>query len=141
MGHRMRRRSVIAGLAAVLVAPEHPAAQQPSGKIPRVGILTNGNNERTRAVDAFRERLRDLGYVEGRNIILEFRFAGGDFSSVPQLAAELLAPPVDVIVPEGVGASALDAKGRTPIGVREGGACSGRSGSETATRGEWHGVR
>ena len=59
MGYRMRRRGVIAGLAALLVAPEHPAAQQPSGKIPRVGILTLGNNEKTRSIDAFREGLRD----------------------------------------------------------------------------------
>jgi len=125
----------------VLLAPEHASTQQPSTKILRVGIMTQAATDKDPRFDAFRERLHDLGYVEGRNIILEFRFAGGDFSSVPQLAAELLAPPVDVIVPEGVGASALDAKGRTPIGVREGGACSGRSGSETATRGEWHGVR
>jgi putative tryptophan/tyrosine transport system substrate-binding protein len=66
--------------------------------------------------DAFRQGLRDLGYIEGRNIILEFRFAGGDLSSGPQLAAELVKLPVDVIVAAGVGAySALDPKGHTPI--------------------------
>ncbi len=93
---------MVTGLIALLVAPEHPTAQQPSGKIPRVGILTNGNNERTRGIDAFREELRDLGYVEGRNIILEFRFAGGDFAQGRKLAAELVAAPVDVIVTEGL---------------------------------------
>lgn len=106
---------MIAGLAAVLVAPEHPAAQQPSGKIPRVGILTNGNNERTRAVDAFRERLRDLGYVEGRNIILEFRFAGGNLAQGRKLAAELVAAPVDVIVTEGLTPEAAAVTERIPI--------------------------
>ena len=110
----MRRRSVIAGLAALLVAPEHPAAQ-PSGKIPRVGILTNGNDERTRALDAFRERLRDLGYVEGRNIILEFRFAGGDRAQGRRLAAELVAAPVDVIVTEGLTPEAAALTERIPI--------------------------
>lgn len=115
MGYRMRRRSVIAGLAALLVAPEHPAAQQPSGKIPRVGILTAGDNERTRALDAFRERLRDLGYVEGRNIILEFRFAGGDFALGRKLAAELVAAPVDVIVTEGLTPEAAALTERIPI--------------------------
>jgi putative ABC transport system substrate-binding protein len=115
MMSRMRRRSVIAGLAALLVAPEHPAAQQPSGKIPRVGILTNGNDERTRAVDAFREQLRDLGYVEGRNIILEFRFAGGDFAKGRKLAAELVAAPVDVIVTEGLTPEAAALTERIPI--------------------------
>ena len=95
----MRRRSVI-GFAALLGAPEHPAAQQPSGKIPRVGILMPGYSERTPSIDAFREGLRDLGYVEGRNIILEFRLAGGDFAQGRKLAAELVAASVDVIVSE-----------------------------------------
>jgi len=111
----MRRRSVITGLTALLVAPEHPAAQQPSGKIPRVGILTAGDNERTRALDAFREALRDLGYVEGRNIILEFRFAGGDLAQGRKLAAELVAAPVDVMVTEGVTAEAVAVTKRIPI--------------------------
>jgi len=51
--------------------------------------------------DAFREGLRDLGWVEGHNIILEFRFARGDRSQGLQLAAELVALPVDVIVSDG----------------------------------------
>ncbi len=115
----MRRQSivvaVIAWLTALLFAPNWAGAQQPSAKIPRVGIITQAATDKyDPRFDAFRERLRDLGYVEGRNIILEFRFAGGDFSSVPQLAAELVALPVDVIVPEGVG-TALDPTGRTPI--------------------------
>jgi putative ABC transport system substrate-binding protein len=70
----MRRRDVIAGLAAMLTVPEQAAAQQTSPKIPRVGILTSAENERSRILVAFKEGLRDLGYVEGRNIILEFRF-------------------------------------------------------------------
>ena len=99
----MRRRSVlIAGVVGLLFASERAIAQQTSGKIPRVGILTIGDNERAAMLDAFREGLRDLGYVEGRNVILEFRFGRGDFSRGPQLAAELLALPVDVIVVEGI---------------------------------------
>ena len=106
---------MIAGLAALLVAPEHLAAQQLSGKIPRVGILTLGNNERTRSIDAFRERLRDLGYVEGRNIILEFRFAGGDPAQGRRLAEELVAAPVDVMVTEGLTPEATAVTERIPI--------------------------
>ena len=69
----MKRRSVvIGGLAALLLAPERPTAQQTQSKIPRVGILSVADSERTAALDAFRQALRDLGYVEGRNIILEF---------------------------------------------------------------------
>jgi putative ABC transport system substrate-binding protein len=79
-GHRLRRRTLIAGLAVLLLAPRRPSAQQASAKIPRVGILTQADNERTPMLDAFREGLRDLGYVEGRNIVLEFRFAKGDLA-------------------------------------------------------------
>jgi putative ABC transport system substrate-binding protein len=115
MGYRMRRRRVIAGLAAILVAPEPLAAQPPPGKIPRVGILTLGNDERTRSIDAFREGLRDLGYVEGHNVIIEFRFAGGDRAQGQRLAEELVAVPVDVIVSEGLTPEAAAVTERTPI--------------------------
>ena len=110
------RRSVIAGLITTLLAPRRSSAQQSPGKIPRVGILTIGDNARTPMFDAFREGLRDLGYVEGRDIIFEFRLAHGDFSRGPQLAAELLAIPVDVIVPEGIlPPDAVDPSGHVPI--------------------------
>ena len=111
----MRRRHVIAGLAAVFVAHQRSNAEQSPGKIPRVGILTAEESERAPKFDAFRAGLRDLGYVEGRNIILEFRFLAGDLSRVPQLAAELVALPVDVIVAEGTGTYALDPSGRIPV--------------------------
>jgi putative ABC transport system substrate-binding protein len=94
----MRRRSVIAGLAALLVAPEHPAAQQALAKIPRVGILSAADTDKTAIFDAFRTGLRDLGYTEGRNIILEFRLAHGNFALLPKLAAELVNLPVDIAV-------------------------------------------
>jgi putative tryptophan/tyrosine transport system substrate-binding protein len=111
----MRRSVVIAGLATLLLAPERSAAQQTRSKIPRVGILSAVDSERAPMFDAFREGLRDLGYVEGRNIILEFRLARGNRSLGPQLAAELLALPVDVIVAEGFSSNALDPSGRIPI--------------------------
>jgi putative ABC transport system substrate-binding protein len=112
----VRRRSVvIAGLAALFLAPERSVGQQRQSKIPRVGILTAEESERVPKFDAFREGLRDLGYVEGRNIILEFRLARGNRSLGPQLAAELLALPVDVIVAEGVDSNAVDPSGHIPI--------------------------
>ena len=77
----MTRRSVLAaGLAVLLLAPEYSAAQQSQAKIPRVGILTQASSDRAPMFDAFREGLRDLGYVEGRNITLEFRLAHGDLA-------------------------------------------------------------
>jgi hypothetical protein len=60
----MRRCSiVIAGLAVLFLAPEHSAGQQPQSKIPRVGILSAADSERAPMFDAFRDGLRDLGYV------------------------------------------------------------------------------
>ena len=109
----MQRRSVIAGFAVSLIAPQESLAQQASAKIPRVGILTQASSDQAPMFDAFREGLRNLGYVEGRNIILEFRFARGDHTRGPQLAAELVALPVDVIVVEGLTA-AIDLN-RSPI--------------------------
>jgi len=112
----MGRSVVIAGLAALLLAPERSAAQQPQSKIPRVGILSVADSERAPMFDAFREGLRDLGYIEGRNIILEFRLARGNRSLALQLAAELVALPVDVIVVEGApAANEVDPSGRIPI--------------------------
>ena len=112
----MKRRSlIIGGLATLVPAPEHPFAQQPPAKIPRVGILTTADNERTPALDALRAGLRDLGYVEGRNIILEFRFAGGDLSRGSELVTELVALPVDVIVAEGFTPDAMAATDLIPI--------------------------
>src|SRR5438034_10980897 len=84
--------------AALLLVPQSSSAQQAPGKIPRVGILTPADSDRTPIFDAFRAGLRDLGYVEGRNIILEFRLARGDSSLLSRLAAELVGMPVDVIV-------------------------------------------
>jgi putative ABC transport system substrate-binding protein len=113
---RVKRRGVIAGLAGLLVGPRPISAQLASAKIPRVGILTQASSDKALVFDAFREGLRDLGYIEGRNIVLEFRFAKGDFSRAPQLAAELVAIPVDVIVSTGVVApDAVDPSGRIPI--------------------------
>ena len=99
----------------MLLVPEHASTQQPPAKIPRVGILTTADNERTPALDALRAGLRDLGYVEGRNIILEFRFAGGDLSRGSELVTELVALPVDVIVAEGFTPDAVAATDLIPI--------------------------
>jgi putative ABC transport system substrate-binding protein len=111
-----RRSVIIGGLAGLLIAPERASTQQPSAKIPRVGIMEQASTESDPRFNAFREGLHDLGYVEGRNIILEFRLLGGDFPRIRQLAAELVNLPVDVIVAAGVGGvNALDPKGHMPI--------------------------
>ena len=112
----MRRRSILVGGAlALLIAPKPSVSQQPQAKIPRVGVLTQASSNRAPMFDAFRQGLRDLGYVEGRNIILEFRFAGGDLSRGSELVTELVALPVDVIVAEGFTPDAMAATDLIPI--------------------------
>jgi len=73
-------------------------AQQPT-KVPRIGYLVGGaTSART---EAFRQGLRELGYVEGKNIIIEYRYAKGKFDRMPVLAAELVRLKVDIIVTGG----------------------------------------
>ena len=87
--------------AILLSAPVAPA-QQPA-KIPRIGILIPASASFFSArVEALRQRLRELGYVEGKNILIEIRYAEGKRERVPDLAAELVRLKVDVIVTNAV---------------------------------------
>jgi ABC-type uncharacterized transport system substrate-binding protein len=79
-------------------------AQQPT-KIPRVGHLSAGVASDPARQEAFRQGLRELGYVEGKNIVIEWRFAEGKSERVSALAAELVRLKVDVIVTSGPGAT------------------------------------
>jgi len=96
---------VVVVLLAVAVIAE---AQQPAG-IPRIGILlVSSASSLSARVEAFRRRLRELGYVEGKNIVIEYRYAEGKLERLPDLAAELVRLKVDVIVT--VGSAILAAK-------------------------------
>src|SRR5262245_33508220 len=113
LGAGPMRRLVVSLLAlGILGGPLAVAAQQPA-KIPRIGYLRVGaptapSNQRNR--DAFLQGLQALGYVEGKNIVIEWRFAEGRYERLPDLAAELVRLPVDVLVatstPEAVAAKA-----------------------------------
>ena len=78
-------------------------AQQPAG-IPRIGILVLASASSYSVwVEAFRQRLRELGYVEGKNILIEYRYADGKPERLPDLAIELVRIKVDVIITTGPG--------------------------------------
>ena len=78
-------------------------AQQPAG-IPRIGFLIASSAAvYLPRVEAFRQRLRELGYVEGKNLVIEYRYAEGKRERLPDLAAELVRLKVDVIVTTGPG--------------------------------------
>ena len=96
----MNRRvfAVFCILSSVLLLTVSSEAQQPT-KVPRIGYLQAPPPSAVAArTEAFRQGLRELGYVEGKNIIIEWRFADGKLDRVPGLVAELVRLKVDVIV-------------------------------------------
>jgi ABC-type uncharacterized transport system substrate-binding protein len=94
----MRRRKFIAGLVVAAVRPLTANAQQPAHQ-PLIGVLSPITREAAkRNIDAFRGALRALGSIEGENIAVEFRFAGGRLDALAPLANELVALKPDVIV-------------------------------------------
>jgi ABC-type uncharacterized transport system substrate-binding protein len=93
---QIKRREFIALIGGAAAWPLAARAQQPIGKVRRLGILQPGAPPEP-LVEAFRERLRELGYREGRDVILELRWAEGKLDRLTELAAELVGAKVDVI--------------------------------------------
>jgi len=96
----MKKRITMLALCAMLFALCVPVEAQQPAKVPRIGYLNTSYFNAPRA-KAFREGLRDLGYIEGKNIIIEWRYADGNLDRLPELAAELVRLKVDVIVTGG----------------------------------------
>jgi putative tryptophan/tyrosine transport system substrate-binding protein len=102
----MKRKLTVLTLCAMLLALCYSAsAQQPVGKIPRIGFLSRDlhpSDSRAagppRRLEAFRQGLRELGYIEGKNLIIEYRYAEGRPERLPALAEELVRLKVDIIV-------------------------------------------
>jgi putative ABC transport system substrate-binding protein len=92
------RRAFISGLAGGLLAAPLAGEAQQAAKIARIGYLAGNLATMAQLSEAFRQGLRDLGYVEGRNVVIEYRDAAGKYERLPALAAELVALKVDVIV-------------------------------------------
>ncbi len=93
------RRTFLAGTGAVLLCAPLTADAQPAGKVPRIGFLgTRTLSDTSSGLDAFRQGLRELGWVEGQNIVIDYRFAEGRFDRLPDLAAELVRLKVAIIV-------------------------------------------
>ncbi len=90
---KLRTIGLISTLALGLLAASVPAEAQKPGKVPRVGYLA----PRSTVPEEFRQRLRELGYVEGKDIVIEHRSAGREFERFPGLVAELVRLRVDVI--------------------------------------------
>jgi putative ABC transport system substrate-binding protein len=115
-----RRRRIVFTAGALLAAPFQGFAQQAARTIRRIGFLGVATQAAwTPRIDALRAGLRDLGYVEGKNIAIEFRFAEGRYDRLPELADELVRLEVDVIVthalPGTLAAKRATATNRIPV--------------------------
>ena len=110
------RRLFIGTLAGGLLAPLAAGAQ--AGKVWRIGYLDQRSADGNKAnVEAFRQGLRDLGWVEGKNIVMEVRFAEGKTDRLPALAAELVRMKVDLIVASSTPAALAAKQATTTIPI------------------------
>jgi len=123
----MNRRTFIGTLAGGLVAAPFAADAQPAAQVPRIGVLES--NSSSKRLVSFKQGLKERGYVEGKSIVFEYRWANGKVAEFPRLAADLVRLKVDVIF-AGTTPAALAARDATnaipivfatvadPIGVK-----------------------
>ncbi len=114
----MERRRFIAMIAGGLLAAPFAAEAQQAGPLPRVGLITPLSESAARSrIEAFSLALRELGYIEGRTVALEYRYLDGRYEGVPAVLSEILRLNVNVIVAHGTPAAvaAKQAAGAVPI--------------------------
>src|SRR3974390_1771486 len=99
----MKRREFMTLLGGAAATWPHSArAQQSADRVPRIGFLGAATAEGSaKAVDMLRTGLREFGYVDGRNIVIEFRWAEERYDRLPQLVRELIAMRVDLLITHG----------------------------------------
>jgi putative tryptophan/tyrosine transport system substrate-binding protein len=111
----MRRRDFLTLVSAAAFAPFRAAAQGPNNQ-PRIGFLGNSTPAlEASLVDAFRKGLGDLGYVEGRSISIEYRWAEGDYDRLPSLVRDLVKSKVEMIVTAGTPAALAVKEAGSPV--------------------------
>ena len=105
-------------IAFVLVVAGAVAQAQQPGKVPRIGYLTASSlSVNSARIEAFRQGLRELGYIEGKNIVIEWRSSEGKADRLPALAAELVRLKVDIIVTSGPVATRAAKEATTTIPI------------------------
>jgi putative ABC transport system substrate-binding protein len=114
----VKRRAFLRGAVSIALAGPPVAEAQPPGKVYRIGFLGGGSSSGYAPhVAALRLGLQDHGYVEGKSVTLEFRWADGTYDRLPALAAELIRLNVDVIVTQGTPAAIAAKQATTAIPV------------------------
>src|SRR6266576_2438297 len=98
----MTKKLIFLALCSLLLAPCSAVDAQEPKKVPRIGYLTNASLSASAVrTEAFRQGMRELGYVEGKSIVIEWRYLEGKPTRLPSLAAELVRLKVDIIVTAG----------------------------------------
>jgi putative tryptophan/tyrosine transport system substrate-binding protein len=110
----MRRRKFTALLGGTAIVWPYVVIAQQTDRMRKIGVLAN---EPWSAIDGLRQGLRELGYIEGHNLRLEYRYAEGQTERYPALAAELVALPVDAIVTTGTPAALAAKRATTTIPI------------------------
>ena len=115
----MPRRAFMAVIAGGLLAAPVAAQAQPARKVWRIGVLSSGSpsGAAVARIDAFKQGLRELGYVEGQDTAIESRWGAGKYESLPGLAAELVRLKMDVIVTAAVPAIRAAKEATTTIPI------------------------
>ena len=112
-GNPVRRAFIRLALSTLLLTLSFPAQAQQSLKVPRIGFLDfSSRSSESAGVEAFRQGLRELGYLEGKNIIIDYRYAEGRSDRLPAFVADLVDLKVDVLVTLGTPPT-VAAKGAT----------------------------
>ncbi len=102
----MKKKILFSAVATLLLASVHLAGAQQPTKVPRIGFLgATSPSANPARIEAFRQGLRELGYVEGKNIVIEWRHHEGKLDRLPALAAELVRLKVDIIITVGAPAA------------------------------------
>ena len=102
----MKAKILVYALPVLILTIIHLAEAQQAKKVPRIGYLTAASaSAMVPRVNAFRQGLRELGYVEGKNILIEYQYADGKLDRLPALAAELVRLNIDIIVSGGPAAT------------------------------------
>ena len=116
VGNSKKVKVIGLALCAILVALCLSAEAQQPVRILRIGMLFPGSaSAYLTRLEAFRQRLRELGYVEGKNIVIEYRYADGKLERLDDLAAELVRLKSDILVVTGNPAAAKKASATIPI--------------------------
>ena len=120
----MSEKFITFALSAMLFVLGYSAsAQEPAGKLSRIGFLSrdlhpsDSRAAEPRRLEAFRQGLRELGYIEGKNLIIEYRYADGRPERLPALAEELVRLKVDIIVTDTAAPARAASKATSTIAI------------------------